>query len=101
VSGPRAAASDNCGFEGATTLPVDLLAGCGADAAQPAAAIADLPGPPAPTGVSFLRVAAPPPQPGLPPIDAPPARLPDAVDMPDAAEFTVPGADFLRDRSRS
>lgn len=101
VSGPRAAASGNCGFAATTMLPPDLLAGCGTDAAQPSVAVAELPGAPAPAGVSFLRVAGPPPQPGLAAIDAPPARLPDAVDVPEAAEFALATPDLLRDRARS
>ena len=100
VSAARTPASGNCA-DAVTAVPAELAgqlaAACaGDDAAQ--ASSADMPGPAAPPGMSFKRVAAPRDQPDLPQRSDYP-RLPDAVEMPDAASFAVPGPDFLADRA--
>ncbi|WP_257021796.1 nitrous oxide reductase family maturation protein NosD [Leifsonia sp. AK011] len=53
-----------------------------------------------PPGVSFLSIAAPPPQPSLAVSDAAPARLPDSVGEVDLDDYPLPGADFLARNSR-
>ena len=100
VSSARAQAEGNCVGDGTpTTLPVDLLAAC-PDAAQPAADLGALPAASAPPGVSFLKVAAPPTQPGLADVGAPARVLPARVALPDRAAIALPAQDLLGDRAR-
>lgn len=101
VSTARAPAKGNCVRDGApSTLPADLLASC-PDGAQPAADRSALPAVTAPPGLSFLKVAAPPAQPGISDVDAPARVLADRVTMPDRSAIPVPAADLFADRARS
>ena len=103
VSAARTPATGNCA-EGAlvVTLPVtlaeELAAACAGSTAAQTAASAALPGPEAPPGVSFLRVAAPRPQPNLP-LRSAYAPLPASVTMPDLERFDVPPADLFANRA--
>jgi len=98
TSATRSPAQANCADATASALPGALAAQLAACADVQDAATA-LDGPPAPAGVSFLRVAPPPAQPNLAPRAA--QRLPDAVAMPDAASFATPDPDLLADRART
>lgn len=102
TSTERAPARGNCSEDAlAIVLPADLFAACGLDTDQPAADRSALPTVPAPPGMSFLRIAAPPAQPELPDVDAPARTLPDAIDAPDLTAVLLPSPDFLADRARS
>ena len=102
LSSTRAPSGGTCvtGDPGVTVLPSDLLLSCegatsgGVDAAS-------LPPLVVPPGMSFLRVPMGPDQPQLPgDADEVPAPLPAAVDLPEIADFPVPGRDLLQDRAR-
>ena len=99
ISADRAPASDNCATGRPSTLPENLRAQCGTTSPLSAVAPGALPEVEAPPGVSFLKVPAPPPQPGLGDVEAVPGPLPpavtDGVVLPDG----VPGADLLAERS--
>jgi hypothetical protein len=99
ISAGRAPARDNCAGGRPSTLPAKLRAECRTSTPQSAVAPGALPEVEAPPGVSFLKVPAPPPQPGLSDVETVPGPLPntvtDGVVLPDA----VPGADLLAERS--
>ncbi|GAA3025436.1 right-handed parallel beta-helix repeat-containing protein [Microbacterium dextranolyticum] len=100
ISAARSPAVGTCAPTAATALPDALLSALTScsdgTSAQPAAASA--PGPDVPPGMSFLKVPAPKPQPNLAQRSSYP-RLPDRIDLPDAASFPVPGRDLLGDLS--
>lgn len=104
VSADRAPAYDNCAepAAGITTLPADLLAGCGGAGAapQPAARGSELPGPTAPPGISFLKVLAPLDQPQMPDAAVAPRPLPAVIARPSAADVALPDADLLVELTR-
>ncbi len=99
ISAERAPATNNCVHERVTTLPATLATtlACGTAArpqpAVPGAEVARLAK--APPGISFLDVAPPPDQPGLPDADGRPQPLPGNVEMPDTAQIGVPSTSFL------
>lgn len=98
TSAARTPARGNCADATASALPVTLTAQL-ATCADPQDAATAPGGPPAPAGVSFLKVAPPPAQPDLAPRAG--QRLPDTVAMPDPASFATPGADLLAERART
>lgn len=100
TSAERTPARGNCA-DVADTVPAQLGAQLEAaceGVAAPQASTADLAGPEAPPGVSFLRVTAPPPQPNLPD-DGDDTPLPATVDLPDVAALPVPESTLLADLS--
>ncbi|WP_222593183.1 right-handed parallel beta-helix repeat-containing protein [Cellulomonas composti] len=100
VSASRAPASGNCvsttnaAATPVTLLPAALTDPC-PDGEQPAATATDLPPVEVPRGVSFLKVAAPAPQPDLGPWTGQAEPLPATVALPDPDTFDLPGPDFL------
>jgi hypothetical protein len=100
VSATRTPASGNC-FDAntaSTASPPELLAipcptdsSTGGGGAVPTVAV--------PNGVSFLKVPAPPSQPGMTGVEAMPTRLPAEVEMPAASAFPVPDGTLLADRA--
>ncbi len=104
ISAERAPATGNCVRERVTTLPAALAATltCGTSArrqpAVPATDVARLAK--APPGISFLDVAPPRDQPGLPDADSRPEPLPGNVAMPDTAQIGVPPTSLLAGLSR-
>lgn len=91
----------NCAERGSSALPEQspiVRAGCGAStvgvAVDPAqlAALAS-----APRGISFLEVPAPPDQPGLSDVSAPPTKIADHPTTPDLDAVRVPSIALLAD----
>lgn len=75
----------------ATAEPAAIVAsGCAAE--LPSGTYAQ---PAAPDGVSFAEVPFPASRPGLTTVDEKPRTLPDTVELPDIATFTVPSATLL------
>ncbi|MFJ4159949.1 nitrous oxide reductase family maturation protein NosD [Microbacterium testaceum] len=100
VSSARAQARANCVSDGSpSTLPIDLLATC-PDGVQTAVAPDALPAVDVPPGMSFLKVAAPPPQPSMSDVEAPARVLPTSVSFPDRSTIGVPAADLFAERAR-
>jgi nitrous oxidase accessory protein NosD len=101
ASSSRAPARGNC-LEGdaPSTLPLDLFVSCAVGVDQPTADAAALPAPEVPPGVSFMKVAPPPPQPSMDDPEAPARLLPDALPALDLGGVELPPADFLGERSR-
>jgi hypothetical protein len=100
VSAARAPATGNCFDDNAATTssPPELIATtCPTDSST--VGTTELPQVAVPKGMSFLKVPAPPAQPGMTDVDTVPSRLPAAVDMPAASEFPVPDATLLADRA--
>lgn len=101
TSAARTPASANCAPATLSTAPGELAAqlvsACDG-ASAPAASTTELPGPAAPAGESFLRVAPPRDQPNLPQRSSYPP-LPATNDPIDLALFVVPDASFLADRA--
>jgi parallel beta-helix repeat protein len=101
VSAARTPPSRNC-FAGSTTptaLPADYFNTCEGET-QPSVKTSELPGPSAPPGISFAKVALPIDQPNMSNITVAPEPLAASVNHPTAAEVTVPSADLLLERTR-
>ncbi|QEO09242.1 right-handed parallel beta-helix repeat-containing protein [Protaetiibacter larvae] len=101
LSAARTPAVGNCWTDAAPSRPAELAAeaaaACDGDT-TPQSATTALPGPEAPPGVSFRRVAAPRDQPQLA-ASGRPARLPGTVAMPELTGVAVPDATLLADRA--
>ncbi len=100
VSAARAPARGNCFDDNAasTASPPELLTiTCPTDAGTSSAA--PLPAVAVPNGMSFLKIPAPPRQPGMTEVETIPTRLPATVEMPAASAFPVPDAALLADRA--
>ncbi|GGH40878.1 right-handed parallel beta-helix repeat-containing protein [Microbacterium album] len=109
VASDRAPARGTClDGDAVTTLPEvlasELVAGCAPDATdaapQTSTASAELPAVDVPPGMSFLRVPAPPSQPGVADPEAPARTLPSTIGAPELGDIAVPDAGLLADRSR-
>jgi len=101
LSAARAPSSGNC-FEAnelTTAVPADLVerAPCGGAPAVVGGVVQELA--PSVPGTPFPDVPPGPPQPDAPAREAPAARLPDQVPMPDLAAVVVPPLDLLADRA--
>ena len=104
ISASRAPATDTCVADEVSTLPAqlgsELRAGCaqGRNGVRLAAVTVDeLPASPPPAGVSFLKVAPPIDQPGLPPTATATPPLPARMTMPDINAIGRPSAGLLAD----
>lgn len=83
-----------------STSPDRLLAGAPCPADQDTGAAAEPPPGPAPPGIPFTDVQAPPAQPGLPDVRTiPPRWSADRMDLPDLGGVVLPGPDLLEDLS--
>ncbi|MEO8528561.1 MAG: right-handed parallel beta-helix repeat-containing protein [Pseudolysinimonas sp.] len=99
VSTARAPAMGNCVDGSPSSLPVELLTACAQP--QPAATVAELPGGAAPPGISFLKVAPPIDQPGMPDPRSSPRKVPASVDRTNfPLPAGMPPADLLLGRTR-
>lgn len=100
VSATRAPGSGNCFRDNVatTSAPPELLASACPTGATTAATTV-LPTVPVPQGMSFLKVPAPPAQPGLEEVERRPDPLPDAIDVPPASDFPLPDVNLLADRA--
>ncbi|MBZ2196748.1 right-handed parallel beta-helix repeat-containing protein [Occultella gossypii] len=105
TSAARAPSSGNCfdGTAATTALPASLLrVTCPGGNAGEIADGGAWPRVDVPVGMSFLQVPAPPAQPSLQPgaaVEEIPGPLPAQVTMPAEADFPVPEASLLADRS--
>lgn len=99
ASSERAPGEGNCvDGDGVVALPAALA---GPECASFRSSGAVLEAVQVPPGVPFLRLPAPPAQPGMADPDALPDRLPDALEHPDVTGMAVPDRSLLGDRARS
>lgn len=103
VSTARAPSANNCFTDNsAFTSTPSVIPATGCTQPTVGADTAVLPTLSVPPGISFLKVAAPLPQPNMTgAVDEIPERLKNAPQVPDAAAITVPEADLLADRTGS
>jgi hypothetical protein len=99
ISAKRTPARDNCAGGRPSTLPENLGTRCGTTSPLGAVPPDALPDVEAPPGVSFLKVPAPPPQPGMSGVETVPGPLPPAVTGDAVLPDGVPAADLLAERS--
>lgn len=99
ISAERTPARDNCAGGRPSTLPENLGTRCGTTSPLAAVSPDALPDVVVPPGVSFLKVPAPPAQPGMSDVETVPGPLPptvtDDAELPDG----VPAAGLLAERS--
>lgn len=100
VSAPHTPGVGNCAEAGITTMPSPDPAtqpGCHADTQGAAVTVAQMVGSnPAPPGISFLKVPAPPQLPGLADVTVMPDKVPAAPVMPAVDGIQVPAATLFQ-----